>query len=255
MPDSNGPALAALAQPGKAAALDSEALQTLVSWTGKQVGDSRTECRGEIFPSKAVRNPVMRGCPVCLREDALNNRKNPAIVMVIRGDWLLREVGICCRHHSPLIPLWENIRPAERFDSAGHLRDLAPRIIAGEFDRPLRAPSAYDLWLDQRLETGEDSSWLAEHDLFVATTICGLLGGVLLRELTSEPTEPAERQSAAQAAGFEVLARGEAAFGAALKELADGTEGSQIAPQRAFGKLYDALSTYLTDPGFEPAFG
>lgn len=81
------------------------------------------------------------------------------------------------------------------------------------------------------------------------------MGGVQLRDLTSEPTEPAERQSAAQAAELEVLARGEAAFGAALKELAGGTEGSQIAPQRAFGKLYDALSTYLTDPGFEPAFG
>ena len=57
---------------------------------------------------------------------------------------------------------------------------------------PLRAPSAYDLWLDQRLETGEDVSWLAEHNLFTATTICSLFGGVLLRDQLPEPTDPAE---------------------------------------------------------------
>jgi hypothetical protein len=39
----------------------------LLSWTGVRAGNVRMEFRGELYVSRALRNPVMRGCPVCLR--------------------------------------------------------------------------------------------------------------------------------------------------------------------------------------------
>jgi len=142
---------AALNRLCETAALDRQALHNLQSWTGTPVGDAWMEFRQERFPSKAVRSPVMRGCPICLREDAKVNPNDPVSAMVMRGDWLLRDVAICCRHEHELVPLWQEGKPEKRFDSAAYLRDLASRIIAGEFDQPRRAPSPYDLWLDARL--------------------------------------------------------------------------------------------------------
>lgn len=37
-------------------------LGEMLSWTGVQAGNVRMQFRGEIFVSRALRNPVMRGC-------------------------------------------------------------------------------------------------------------------------------------------------------------------------------------------------
>ena len=68
--------------------LTDEQIQELVSWTGQAVGGVRMAFRNEIFVSRAVRNPIMRGCPICLREDAGNDR------MAMRGDWQLRDLNL-----------------------------------------------------------------------------------------------------------------------------------------------------------------
>lgn len=62
-------------------------LATLQSWSGEPVGEVRMLFRGEIFVSRALRNPTLRGCPVCLREDASAHTGDPAQAMAIRGDW------------------------------------------------------------------------------------------------------------------------------------------------------------------------
>ena len=232
--------------------LDRRALNDLISWTGQPVGDAWTELRNERFSSKAARNPIMRGCPICLREDAQANPNDPVSVMVMRGDWLLRDVSICCRHQHHLVPLWEEIRPERRFDSVTFLRNLAPRIIAGELDQPRRAPSPYDLWLDARLATGQDPTWLAGYSLFAATTICGLLGELLIPEHAQEGPGPSNLQAEAHAAGFEVLAKGEAELRTILKSLAEAATSNWTSMRGAFGKLHDALAKYLTDDGFDP---
>lgn len=58
--------LLALAQWGR---LSDEQLAELVSWTGERIGDVRMKLRGEVFVSRALRNPIIRGCPACLRYD------------------------------------------------------------------------------------------------------------------------------------------------------------------------------------------
>ncbi len=49
--------------------LNTGVMAELLSWTGVRAGNVRMEFRGELYVSRALRNPVMRGCPVCLRED------------------------------------------------------------------------------------------------------------------------------------------------------------------------------------------
>ncbi|MCE6957961.1 TniQ family protein [Cereibacter sphaeroides] len=55
---------------GEIGGLSQDALRDMLSWTGKRTGNVRMTFRGEIFGSPALRNPKVRGCPSCLREDA-----------------------------------------------------------------------------------------------------------------------------------------------------------------------------------------
>ncbi|MDC0659393.1 TniQ family protein [Leisingera sp. SS27] len=52
--------------------LVTDQLSTMLLWTGERIGGVRMKFRGEVFVSRAVRNPVIRGCPHCLREAAEN---------------------------------------------------------------------------------------------------------------------------------------------------------------------------------------
>src|SRR5690606_26590376 len=65
--------------------LDAKGIEELISWTGQAVGNVRMAFRGEVFVSRALRNPRVRGCPVCLREDAEAHGGGPAAGMAMRG--------------------------------------------------------------------------------------------------------------------------------------------------------------------------
>ena len=156
--------------------LGTDVMAELLSWTGVRAGNVRMEFRGELYVSRALRNPVMRGCPVCLRKDAAGAPGPAHAAMAMRGDWQLREVTLCLRHGHPLVPLWQATDPKDRFDIGARLQGIAADILSGALDQPTRAPSAYDLWLDRRLEDGSDDTWLKDHPVFVVTTLCRMLG-------------------------------------------------------------------------------
>ena len=245
-----GDAVRALAGSG---GLDGAAVADLLSWTGTGVGDVRIEFRGEVFVSRALRNPRMRGCPVCLREDAKGQERTPARAMARRGDWQLREVGLCVLHGHPLVTLWEVGTPRHRYDVAARLDEVAERVLAGGFEAEVVAPSPYDLWLDARLEDGRDETWMAGQSLAAATTFCRLLGAELLRLEEPPDGDLAARQRAAQAAGFAVARHGPEAIEAALDRLAGLADGAGDGPNKAFGLLFQNLSqAYREEPAFAP---
>jgi hypothetical protein len=236
-----------------AGGLDATAVAELLSWTGTGVGDVRMEFRSELFVSRALRNPRMRGCPVCLRADAQGQERTPARAMALRGDWQLREVSLCVRHDHPLVTLWEVGTPAQRYDVAARLNDVAERVLAGGFDAEPVTPSPYDLWLDARLEDGRDTTWLAGQSLYAATTFCRLLGAELLRLEERPDGDPAARQRKAQAVGFAVARHGPEAIEAALDRLAGWADGARDGPNKAFGRLFQKLSQdYREEPAFAP---
>ena len=237
----------------EAAGLDPAAVAALRSWTGESVGDGRTEFRGEVFITRAVRSRHVRGCPVCLREDAEAQGGDPLAAMALRGDWQLREVSVCVRHGHPLVLLWEVAKPHFAHDVGHHLRPIAPLILAGRFDRPRIEPSPFDRWLDRRLEDGHDDTWLAQLSTFATATVCRLLGQELLRLEGRKDMEATDMLRASQAAGFAVAGSGEAAIRTALDRLAAAAPGYNDTAAKAFGDLYDQLARgYAADTGFDP---
>ena len=232
------------------AQLHPETMSELLSWTGVRAGNVRMEFRGELYVSRALRNPVMRGCPVYLREDAAGASGPPYGAMAMRGDWQMREVTVCTRHGHPLVPLWQATAPRDRFDIGARLREIEADILSGAFDQPLRTPSAYDLWLDRRLEDGSDDTWLSEHPVFVVTTLCRMLGQALLKQNNPEDESVSGN---IHAAGFDIAVAGEAAIRTALDQIAAMSTGASDEPQKAFGPLYTKLNRdYLDEPGFDP---
>ncbi|WP_420798300.1 TniQ family protein [Meridianimarinicoccus roseus] len=92
------------------AKLSATQLAELLSWTGERIGDVRVRVRKEVFVSRALRNPIIRGSPHCMREHAAD-QPHPLRHIALRGDWLCRGVDICQQHHHPLVPLWSSSRP------------------------------------------------------------------------------------------------------------------------------------------------
>ena len=209
--------------------------------------------RDEIFVSRALRSPTMRGCPVCLREDAKSHGGPAVEAMAMRGDWLLREVMVCLRHRHPLVPLWQALNPTDRYDIAPRLQEIEAEILSGYFDHPLCVASFFDIWLDRRLEDGEDETWLGQYELYPAASFCRLLGAELLRLNPVNPLDAFCRIRVAQAAGFAVAVEGEAGIRSALNRLAEAAMGHNDTAQKAFGQLYVKLRrAYSDEPAFEP---
>jgi hypothetical protein len=89
--------------------------------------------------------------------------------MAMRGDWQLREACVCVRHRHPLVELWRAEKLVDRYDIATRLSEIEPDILSGTLDRPPVIPSAYDLWLDDRLEDGrEEAAPVRRDDLLPA---------------------------------------------------------------------------------------
>ena len=233
--------------------LNADERETLISWTGEALGEVRMSFRGETFVTRALRNPGIRGCPICLREDAMSIEGPSTAAMVMRGDWQLRNVNLCVQHEHPLVELWKVNYPVERYDFGERLKEIADHILVGAFDRPSQTPTAYDLWLDKRLGTGIDTTWLKDQTLFAATTFCQLLGTELLRFHTSSGIVGGSEEATARAMGFEVARHGETAIMAALNDLAAQSKGGGDEPNKAFGTLYTQLARGYRDEGaFDP---
>ena len=233
---------------GEWADLDPPDLEEMLSWTGVRARKVRMTFRGELFISRALRNPVMRGCPVCLREDAAGAAGSGSAAMVMRGDWQMREAITCIRHGHPLVPLWKADRPRDRHDIQARLREIEGDILSGDLDQPTAPPSAYDLWLDGRLDDGRDETWFKGQSLFAATTFCRLLGQALSRE---EEHEDGVSRDGVHAAGFEVAQHGEGALREALDRIAASATGHLDEPNKAFGPLYPGLNRdYAGEAGF-----
>mgnify|MGYP003668569135 CR=1 FL=1 len=219
--------------------LDLHQMDELLSWTGVRAGNVRMRFRGELFVSRALRNPVVRGCPVCLREDTLQQDGPNVAAMVMRGDWQLREVNMCVRHGQPLITLWQSENPRDRYDFRCRLQEIEHGILSGGLDRAAIQPTSYDRWLDRRLQEGRDDTWLQGQPLFAATTFIRLLGQAFLE--IHESKRP-QGVGSVHAAGFEIAMHGQSAIRHALDQMASAATGHLDEPNKAFGPLYPALS-------------
>lgn len=239
--------------------------QALLSCSPVQVASRRLSLNGHVFPSKTLFDPVVRGCPKCLIEDAEADVSAPHKHMSMRGHWLVGHVTYCLKHDHPLVPLWRSSQPGERLDSAGWLRDLAPRLFDGEFtlgdgnERDFdiwndRDETDFDIWIDQRLKGEATGSWLDQHPLHASSVFCRLLGHALVRMEIPNPSAVDPRCFwGLYQMGFEFARNGEVAIREALRRLQEFPGGPHDGAKKIYPKLYDRLAhDYREEPDYAP---
>lgn len=226
----------------------------LQAWSPAPLEGPLHSFAGHSFPSKTILYPKMRGCPVCLREDADGSDLPVEQAMTIRGDWLIPHVTICLKHEHPLVGLWHESAPTARYDTAVQFTRLAPSIIKGDLDVELREPTDFDIWIDGRISGIRGDTWLDQHGLHAASTFCRLLGHALLRHEMSAPSSAhQESRWALYQMGFEVAKCGVRAIRGALQGLQDLPCSPQQGPKAVFPLLYYRLAhDHRGDPVYEP---
>lgn len=230
--------------------LTEDELSDCLSWSGIPQGNVRIHFRGYDYISRSLRNPVVRGCPCCLRQDLEGSPEalHAAAVLVMRGDWQLREASLCLMHERLLVPLWSDMKPASRFDIGRHLNVILPKLKSGELKGERVQPTGYDAWLEKRLITDEDDGWLGGVSPHAAAIMAGLLGNQILFHQGATASD-AIGMHRAQSIGFEVISSGPNAIRRCFEEISGTAKG----PAPVFGVMlrrFDDL--YISEPSFEP---
>lgn len=236
-------ALQALAE---VAGLCDKQMDDLVSWTGRPTGDIRIQYRGELIPSRALRSPVIRGCPLCLLADTDAQPTAPLKAMTYRGDWQLAYTKVCAEHGHQLVPLWEEDTPSKRWDFQARFSDLLGAPILTHSKPSNSRVTAYDHWLHQRLRTGKDETWFQAHTIFAASRLCLHIGQQIIRHDIAGPfrTEGEERP---EVVGFNALKDEPPRLPAVLNALAAAASGPGDGPKKAFGALHPMLNRDYAD--------
>lgn len=225
----------------------------LQAWTPSATAPRTHILNGHSYHAKGLKQTTIRGCPVCLREDAQGNPKRPWNAMFIRGHWLARPNSVCLAHAHPLIPLWKDSAVQSRYSTMSKLSALSDQIISGALDVPLREPRGFDRWFEQRLAGGAGNGWLDGFSLFPAAHFCELLGrAVLSYKIPKSQKLHAEHAWWSFDAGYVFASKGEAAVRSALSELQQLIPGENLGPKGKFGDLYDRLANDLLSEEYWP---
>ncbi|WP_322889938.1 MULTISPECIES: TniQ family protein [unclassified Yoonia] len=224
----------------------------LAAWSPVSLGAGHFNFRGHVFHGMTLRNPDIRGCPICLREDAQQSDLPPEQAMGIRGHWSIPYVSTCVRHDHPLISLYREPHATVRYDNAQHLAAVSTAILRGEMDNPEEHLTSFEDWLEDRLSDGPGPDWLSSHPLHAASVFCRLLGISLLRlDGLRLDHIAADSRHALYAQGFEIAQGGEAEVRNALFRLQELIETPQDGPKKIFPALYDRLShDYFDNPDY-----
>lgn len=218
------------------AGLSDEDMSMLLSWTGEPLGDVRMQYRGEVFVSRALRNPVVRGCLRCLADQTAAPGW-PLTNIAMQGHWLCRGVDVCVAHQQVLTPLWTEANPVQRDDIGKHLRDLLPDLASRAAEAESVEVSAYDFWLDGRLAQNLDDTWLQTQTTFAAMAMCLAFGEDIIRHQGLPPNH-----HAAKAAGFDVVRQGPDAMRSMIRSLLSMDDGRLMISKAPLKSLSYTLS-------------
>lgn len=235
--------------------LNRDQVAELISWSGEIQGDVRMRFRDVTFVSRALRSPTMRCCPRCLRDDHTENPDRPLEEMAYRGDWQVKYQHVCLRHRQLLVPLWTATSILKRYDFQTQLGPCLPNILRDDWEGQWIEPTKFEVWLDRRLETGEDETPMAQFDFYAALEASRLLGAELLRHDpdTGENCSGIETMRQSIDRGFRVVSRGELAITETLQDMTRyATKGGHKA-KHVYGMFYESLSRdLLNEPEYEP---
>lgn len=225
----------------------------LAAWSPVSQGGWQHSFRGEIFHARGLKETTLRGCPLCLREDAAASGLPPEQAMAFRGGWLPRHVTLCITHRHPLVTLWTEATLSRRYDTAAGFALIADKILTGALDQPLREAFPFDLWIDRRLKGGPADGWLDQFALYPAAHFCELFGrATFTLKIPKWRKLPPDRLWCCYDAGYRVSSMGEAAIRNGLTQLQQQIGAPMDGPKKKFGDLYDRLAHDLTGEDYRP---
>lgn len=232
----------------KISALGGVQERDLISWTPVSIGNRQISFRGYVFHSKTLRNPVMRGCPTCLREDAEESNLPTAQTMALRGHWQLPHLFHCLKHQQRLVALYRDADVNKRYDNAGHIVAITTLFQNAQQDDTGEHHSKFEAWLEDRLLAGPSLDWLSGQPLHAASVFCRLLGIALLRLEGLKLDDISESyEYSLYERGFKAAHSGELAIRHALVSLHKLVETPQDGPKKIYPALYERLSNDLID--------
>lgn len=227
--------------------------EDLLAWTPEYLGQREHAFRGELFHAKGIKATTVKGCPMCLRQDATESDRPPAQAMALRGHWLPRPTTLCLVHNHPLVPLWFAPNKTDRYDIASQIPLISDQLMSGKRDVALREPKSFDVWFDQRLDHGPGDGWLEQFGLYPAAHFCEFLGRAIFAIKVPKWKKLREEHSYIPFdIGFQFASKGEAAIRSALHELQEMIGAATDGPKKKFGDLYDRLAHDLTSDDYKP---
>ncbi|RRH73811.1 TniQ family protein [Falsigemmobacter faecalis] len=246
------------ARPERSAALEdfkqitglrSEAVDMLLRWTGVGVDETHLVFADAVMNTRSLRNPVVRGCMACLRDDIMaGHLARPLTSAVYRGHWQLRDCFVCLRHSRLLDTLWSETMMTRRYDIGQNIAELLPGLWAAEPEKSEIIPTSFEHWQDSRLAGTSSDSWLDQQCLHATITLAPLFGADILA-LSLDAATSVEQMRLAQQVGYEVMTGGAAAISDALTDLAL----TKSSPAAAFKHLFRKLSWGQTpEAGYQP---
>ncbi len=225
----------------------------LTAWTPHFEGRGVHWFRGEVFHPKGIKETTIRGCPVCLRDDAAESMAPPHEAMQIRGHWLPRHVVLCLKHLHPLVPLWTQSQESNRYDTVSNFKSVAPAVLSGSLDRPVRESRPFDHWIEARLTKGRSEGWLDGFGLHAAAHFCELLGrAVQAIKIPKWMKLHEEDRWLSYSIGYDLASQGEDHVRQVLTELQEIIGTAHDGPKKKFGDLYDRLARDLTSEDYAP---
>ena len=166
----------------------------------------------------------------------------------MRGPWLLKHSLLCIDHGHLIVPLWSAPNIPSRYIN-DKLLTLSGDIVAGKFDQPVITSTAYDQWLDNRLEAKTDRSWMGELSIHSVATVALQFGRCLKKTEGSNNAASSAHDHEAAGRGFVELAAGKDHFWQKLEEMAQ----AALAEGKGPGQAFNPLNSYLASNSIEDA--
>jgi hypothetical protein len=217
------------------------------------------QLRGQMVNVASSLRTHVRVCPDCISEDVAAQFDQRRSAPFQRIFWQLSWFRSCPVHGVALLTLGR-AKKTNMIECADFVKAVAPhvgRIVAGDIDRVVRAPSSIELYLYRRLngEEASTSPWLDSIPMQKAVRLCEIVGAVsrfgpkvAVRDLDEEAVLEVE------SIGCDILLGGEDSFREFVRRAMSAfwKDSGEPGVRRYFGLLYEWLMEEREERTLDP---
>lgn len=221
----------------------------------KQGSNHRYRHKGTDVSRRNMTRDRLRVCPDCLTEDVEGRSYRMAARPHRRSVWIIGAIHTCSRHQRALVDLRVGARSGRSHETSIGLAQALPRLDRLHSQAASRPPSAFETYVEKRLDGKPGSPWLDTLPFYAALDMVRVVGAVAVHgpKVKLESLDD-EQTRASETAGFDILRQGENGVCVLLDDLQVKFRGGRAAwgPKAMFGRLYEWLAHETDDAAHEP---